>query len=155
MRSSIYNAGTPPGCAVRLYPSLCQKQFIALGKKRPAHNKNRKQYACRDREPCPLKTLSTGSTNGDLRTSETCSADTNGVFTDLLFIGCNSVGGSCGVTFTHQQWLWCPPNGAAVVIATPGDLIIHDNEVSVGGNTARFATGTCIYASGLVVNPCI
>jgi hypothetical protein len=48
-----------------------------------------------------------------------------------------------------------PLNGAAVVIATPGDLIIHDNEVSVGGNTARFATGTCIYASGLVVNPCI
>jgi len=93
--------------------------------------------------------------NGDLTTSETCSADTNGVFTDLLFIGCNSVGGSCGVTFTHQQWMWCPPNGAAVVIATPGDLIIHDNDVSVGGNTAGFATGTCIYASGLVVNPCI
>jgi hypothetical protein len=93
--------------------------------------------------------------NGNLGTSETCSADAGGVFTDILFVGCNSVGGSCGVTFTKQQWLWCPPNGAAVVIATPGDLIIHNNEVSVGGNTAGFATGTCIYASGTVSNPCI
>src|SRR6516165_1611258 len=93
--------------------------------------------------------------NGNLGTSETCSADAGGVFTDILFVGCNSVGGSCGVTFTKQQWLWCPPNGAAVVIATPGDLIIHNNEVSVGGNTAGFATGTCIYASGMVSNPCI
>ena len=84
--------------------------------------------------------------NGNPGTNETCSTDTSGVFTDQLWIGCNSVGGSCGVTYTKQQWLWCPPNGGtAVVIATPGDVIVHNNSISVGGNTAGFAAGTYIY----------
>jgi hypothetical protein len=93
--------------------------------------------------------------NGNPSTNETCSTDLNGQFIDQLWIGCNSVGGSCGVTYTHQQWLSCPPGGAAaVVIATPGDDIVHNDSVSVGGNTAGFAAGTCIYASGQIANPC-
>lgn len=83
--------------------------------------------------------------NGAPGTSETCSSDTNGIFTDQLFIGCNTVGGSCGVTYTHQQWLWCPAGGTPVVIATPGDLIVHNDMVSVGGNTSGFPAGTYIY----------
>jgi hypothetical protein len=84
--------------------------------------------------------------NGNPSTSSTCSSDPNGVFTDALSINCNSVGGSCGVTLTKQQWLWCPANGAtAVVIATPGDIILHNDSISVGGNTAGFAAGTYIY----------
>jgi hypothetical protein len=84
--------------------------------------------------------------NANPGTNETCSADPNGIFTDQLFIGCNSVGGSCGVTYTKQQWLWCPPGGGlAVVIATPGDDIVHNDSVSVGGNTAGFPAGKYIY----------
>src|SRR5713226_1892399 len=84
--------------------------------------------------------------NGAPGTNETCSEDPDGIFTDQLWIGCNSVGGSCGVTYTHQQWLWCPPGGgAAVVIATPGDDIVHNDSISVGGNTAGFPAGTYIY----------
>jgi hypothetical protein len=84
--------------------------------------------------------------NGNPSTSSTCSTDDNGVFTDALSINCNSVGGSCGMTLTKQQWLWCPANGATpVVIATPGDIILHNDSISVGGNTAGFAAGTYIY----------
>lgn len=89
---------------------------------------------------------SANSCNTTINTSETCSQDTNGSFTDALSVGCNSVGGSCGVTYTHQQWLWCPGGGKPdVVIATPGDLIIHNDSISVGGNTTQFPAGTEIY----------
>jgi hypothetical protein len=94
--------------------------------------------------------------NGNPGTSETCSTDTNGTFTDQLWIGCNSVGGSCGVTYTKQQWLWCPSGGATpVVLATPGDCIVHNDSISVGGNTAGFSAGTCIYSSGSISATCV
>ena len=58
-----------------------------------------------------------------------------------------------GLTATKQQWLWCPAVGAAVIIATPGDIVLHNDEVSVNGNTAGFAAGTRVYASGTIVKP--
>jgi hypothetical protein len=84
--------------------------------------------------------------NGNPGTSTNCSADPDGVFTDAQSINCNTVGGSCGLTAKKQQWLWCPANGGApVVIATPGDIILHNDSISVGGNTAGFPSGTYIY----------
>jgi hypothetical protein len=94
--------------------------------------------------------------SGTLNTTLTCTTDPNGIFRDVLFVDCNSVGGSCGITSTKQQWLWCPPGGgAAVIIATPGDLIVHNDSISVGGNTSGFSAGTCIYASGAISAVCI
>ena len=86
---------------------------------------------------------SANTCNTTIQTSESCSLIGLGSFSDGITVGCNSVGGSCGTTYTHQQWVWCanPP----VVIATPGDLIIHNNGVSVGGNTTGFTPGTYIY----------
>ena len=73
----------------------------------------------------------------------TCTASQGGGFTDAISVGCNSVGGSCGLTRTNQKWYWCrvdPPG--PVVIATIGDLIVHNDYISVGGNTTGFAAGT-------------
>jgi hypothetical protein len=83
----------------------------------------------------------TNSCNTTISTSETCSPDSDGVLKDAITVGCNSVGGSCGVTFTKQQWLYCPASGTPVVFATPGDLVIHNNSVTVGGY-ASFPAGT-------------
>jgi hypothetical protein len=92
----------------------------------------------------------TNSCNTTIATSQTCSPDIDGVLTDHIGVGCNSVGGSCGVTFTKQQWLYCPAGGTPVVFATPGDLVIHNNSVTVGGY-ASFPAGTKISASGIVL----
>ena len=37
-----------------------------------------------------------------------CTPTPGGVIPDSFTVGCNSVGGSCGFTATHQQWVWCP-----------------------------------------------
>jgi hypothetical protein len=92
----------------------------------------------------------TNSCNTTISTSQTCSPDIDGVLADHIGVGCNSVGGSCGVTFTKQQWLFCPAGGTPVVFATPGDLVIHNNSVTVGGY-APFPAGTKISASGIVL----
>src|SRR4051812_20148979 len=47
---------------------------------------------------------SANTCNSTINTSETCSTDVGGTFVDAISVGCNSVGGSCGVTYTHQQW---------------------------------------------------
>jgi hypothetical protein len=60
------------------------------------------------------------------------------------------VGGSCGVTFTQQQWVFCRSDGASVVFATPGDLVIDNNAITVSGYSS-FPTGTKIYATGIVL----
>jgi hypothetical protein len=89
---------------------------------------------------------STNTCGNGNSTSETCTVDTNGQFTDVLSVNCNTVGGSCGFTYTKQQWLWCPSgSGTPVVVATPGDIIVHNDSISVGGNTTGFPAGTYIY----------
>lgn len=88
------------------------------------------------------------SCNTTINTSETCSPDTGGQLQDAISVGCNSVGGSCGTTFTKQQWLYCPSTGSPVVFATPGDLVIHNNAVTVGGSS-QFAAGTRIGPNGV------
>ena len=88
------------------------------------------------------------SCNTTISTSETCAPDAGGQLQDAIFVGCNSVGGSCGTTFTKQQWLYCPSTGIPVVFATPGDLVIHNNSILVGGSS-RFPTGTRIGPNGV------
>lgn len=84
-----------------------------------------------------------------IQTSETCSPDAGGQLIDQIFVGCNSVGGSCGTTYTKQQWLYCPSSGSPVVFATPGDLYIHNNSVLVGGSP-QFPAGTKIGPNGII-----
>lgn len=89
------------------------------------------------------------SCSNNVSTSETCSPDAGGVFQDALTVGCNSVGGSCGFTYTKQKWLYCPPTGAPVVFAAPGDLVVHNNSITVGGD-ASFPAGTKIGKTGII-----
>ncbi|HEY6766413.1 MAG TPA: Ig-like domain-containing protein [Candidatus Sulfotelmatobacter sp.] len=89
------------------------------------------------------------SCNTTISTSETCSTDVGGQVIDQLFVGCNSVGGSCGTTYTKQQWLYCPPTGTPVVFATPGDVYLHNNSILVGGSS-QFAAGTKIGPNGIM-----
>jgi len=74
-----------------------------------------------------------GGGRASVTTSETCSGTPDGIIHDTLTVGCNSVGNGCGYTYTKQQWVWC--NGtASQVIGTVGDLVVHDNSISVGGS---------------------
>src|SRR5579885_2621717 len=52
-----------------------------------------------------------------------------------LGAGCNSVGGSCGFTYTQQQWIFCE-GPASFVLATIGDLVVQNNSISVAGTTS-------------------
>ena len=71
--------------------------------------------------------------NTQITTSETCSGTPNGIIHDSLSVGCNTVDNGCGYTYKNQQWVWC--NGATnTVIGTVGDLVVHDNAISVGGS---------------------
>jgi len=92
----------------------------------------------------------TNTCNTTIQTSETCSPDVGGILTDHIGVGCNSVGGSCGVTFKTQKWLYCPSGGTPVPFATPGDLVIQNNSVTVGGY-ASFPPGTKISVSGITL----
>ena len=93
---------------------------------------------------------STNTCNTTINTSDTCSPDSGGILSDDLKVGCNSVGGSCGFTYTKQQWLYCPAGGGTpVVIATPGDLVVHNNSITVSGHSS-FSTGTKIFADGTI-----
>ena len=92
----------------------------------------------------------TNTCNTTISTSQTCSPDVGGILTDHIGVGCNSVGGNCGVTFTKQQWLYCPSSGSPVPFATPGDLVIHNSTVTVGGYSS-FPAGTKINVSGIIL----
>lgn len=81
--------------------------------------------------------------NTTVHTTESCTLIALGNFIDVLTVGCNSVGGSCGYTYTHQQWVYC--GTSPIVIGTPGDLIVHNDVISVGGNVIGFVPGTYIY----------
>src|SRR6202171_6285287 len=138
---ALYSPSTPAAAPPSVRPTtsrrLIRYQEVDVNDRAVGTIQSKEQFANKSTNTC---------NNGNPGTNETCSTDTNGIFTDQLWIGCNSVGGSCGVTYTKQQWLWCPPGGGtAVVIATPGDVIVHNDSISVGGNTAGFSAGTYIY----------
>ena len=76
---------------------------------------------------------SANSCNTAITTSETCTGTPGGIIHDTLTVGCNSVGGSCGYTYSKQQWVWCH-EGISTVIGTVGDLIVHNNAISVNGS---------------------
>jgi len=76
---------------------------------------------------------SSNTCNTTIVTSETCSGTPDGIIHDTLTVGCNTVDNGCGYTYAKQQWIWC--NGTtSVVIGTVGDLVVHDNAISVGGS---------------------
>jgi hypothetical protein len=89
-----------------------------------------------------FNTKSTNTCNTTPRTSESCEVVGGGSFTDGLTVGCNSVEGTCGFTYTHQQWVWC--DTTPTVIATPGDLVVRNSAITVGGNS-YFPPSTYIY----------
>jgi len=64
---------------------------------------------------------------------------------DKLTASCNYQQNLCGFTATHQQWLWCPPEGQPVVIGTIGDLQVYGTYIFVNGNSVGFVPGTHIY----------
>lgn len=89
---------------------------------------------------------SANTCNTTISTTETCTSISSDTFTDGHSVGCNSVGGSCGYTYTNQKWWWCPNGGLTpVTIATIGDAIVHNNSISVGGRTTAYSPGTYFY----------
>ena len=92
----------------------------------------REQFASKSAESC-------GTT---VSTSETCTL-ANSAFVDNLTVGCNSIGGSCGHTYTRQTWQWCGPS-TSLSIGAPGDIVVHNDLISVGGNFI-FIPGTDIF----------
>ncbi|HKR82716.1 MAG TPA: hypothetical protein VJS37_01005 [Terriglobales bacterium] len=93
--------------------------------------------------------------NGTPSTSSTCAPDdAGGQFTDGLTINCNSVGGSCGLTATSQKWVWCKAAGGTQTLGTIGDIILHNDSISVNGSTSTRSAGTCVYSDGTYANPC-
>lgn len=99
---------------------------------------------------------STGSNscgNGDLHLTTNCtglSLSAIGAIADTLTVACNSSSDpACGFTLTNQRWLWCPASGGpSVVLGKIGDLIVHNNSISVGGNLIGRPTGTCVFPDG-------
>jgi len=91
--------------------------------------------------------------NGTPQTQETCHSMAYAEFQDQLSVACNSVGGSCGFTYTAQVWQWCPDTGSPVTVGKPGDLVVHNDSISVGGNTSGFTKNTKIYSNGTITPP--
>ena len=87
--------------------------------------------------------------NGNPITSSSCSPDVGGILSDTMTVGCNSMGGSCGYTALAQKWQFCPPfGGTPVTIGAPGDLVVHNDYITVGGSLA-FLPGTKIGPNGV------
>src|SRR5581483_7297273 len=78
---------------------------------------------------------SSNTCNTTITTSEICSDTPSGIIHDTLSVGCNSVGGSCGYTYANQQWVFCK-GPASSILATIGDLVVHNNSISVAGTTS-------------------
>jgi hypothetical protein len=81
--------------------------------------------------------------NGTPITDKTCGDAGFGGFTDSLGVGCNAVGGDCGVTLTNQRWFLC--DGTFIQpIGSPGTIVGHNDFITVGGS-AHFFPGTDIF----------
>ena len=113
----------PTNCPNTKLRILAYQIQDANGNDVTANVQTKEQFASKSANTC-------GNT---ITTSETCSGTPNGIIHDSLSVGCNSVDNGCGYTFTNQQWVWC--NGTTnTVIGTVGDLVVHDNAISVGGS---------------------
>jgi hypothetical protein len=98
-----------------------------------------------------FSSVGTNTCNTGVKTSGSCSTDTGGQIHDEFSVNCNTVGGSCGFTNTNQQWRWCPSNGStSQVIATIGDLVVHNDGISVGGSYLVYPKGTIFGPSGKI-----
>lgn len=76
---------------------------------------------------------SSNTCNTSVVTSESCSDTPSGIIHDTITVGCNTVDNGCGYTYTRQQWILCH-GPASFPIGTVGDLVVHDNAISVGGS---------------------
>lgn len=100
----------------------------------------------------PLSVLETvdpstySSCNGSqVTTSSQCTPIPTGNYTDGFNPGCpntQQLSNGCGYTFTDQEWEWCPPLGTPVPLGHIGTDVIHNNSISLGGNTEGFPKGT-------------
>ncbi|MGO9096908.1 MAG: Ig domain-containing protein [Bryobacteraceae bacterium] len=93
------------------------------------------------------KTPSDGTSSCDgqkVGTTETCGTVVSGSFGDGLSSGCGATPG-CGFSDT-QQWNWCGRGGSQPDqnIGTVGQDIVHNDSISVRGNTNGSLTGTSI-----------
>jgi len=76
-------------------------------------------------------------------TPSSCSTDAGGRFTDQLWVGCPSAGGSCGTPQFISKWSWCPARRAAVPLAS-NTYNIHHSFVTVNGGS-QLAPGTELF----------
>lgn len=114
---------TPTNCPNTKVRILAYQIQDVSGNDITADIQTREQFGSKSANTC----------NTTIITAETCSGTPNGIIHDTLTVGCNSVDSGCGYTYTRQQWVWC--NGStSVVIGTVGDLVVHDDAVSVGGS---------------------
>jgi len=86
------------------------------------------------------------SCNGyGLNTTYACRPIASGNFTDSLDPGCPAtaqLANGCGYTFPQQVWEWCNPQPVSPVsIGDIGQDIVHNNYISLGGNSTGFSTG--------------
>ncbi|HWG70326.1 MAG TPA: hypothetical protein VN692_13010 [Steroidobacteraceae bacterium] len=97
-----------------------------------------------------FNSISSNSCGNGTPPPTSCTAANVTQFTDHLFVGCNTVGGSCGYTLTNQ-WRTCPAGGSQAPIGTTA-WTIHNNATTIviggisyslpGGN--QVPTGTII-----------
>jgi hypothetical protein len=88
--------------------------------------------------------ISPNTCNTTFRTNTTCitGADPNQIV-DELNVGCNAVGGSCGLTLTNQRWTLCD-DPFFQPIGSPGTIVAHNDAITVAGQAA-FVIGTDIF----------
>jgi hypothetical protein len=68
------------------------------------------------------------------------------IFTDTITVNCNSVNGSCGLSWT-EEWQWCPTGGTITTLATLA-YSVHYDVVTIDQNTSGFAAGTLLGPTG-------
>ena len=96
-----------------------------------------------------FSTLSSNTCNNGYPSPSGCTNLPSGTFTDHLWVGCNSVGGSCGFTIGIQQWHWCPTGYASVAIGTLDNDGLYSNKTTILGYTlpggSQIPAGTMVY----------
>jgi hypothetical protein len=84
-----------------------------------------------------LSNLSTNSCGGGVSVNNNCSNLPVLNFVDNLSTGCfvGTPSTPCGWTASNQQWQWCKPDGSTESIGTPGALFVHNDFITVNGNS--------------------
>ncbi|MGI9106689.1 MAG: hypothetical protein ACR2G4_10620 [Pyrinomonadaceae bacterium] len=73
-----------------------------------------------------------------------CSEDRGGIFTDQLWVGCPSSGGTCGFPAVGSRWWWCPRGRPHISLSTNLYEIGH-NSVKINGNENPYPEGYEFY----------